>query len=144
MTGFRVVVIDDRPAYANAERFPDGDDFYIDDPATMVPELSINKASYLVIACRGHFEDQRVLSEAISTQAAYIGMIGSRKKVKTIFSDLKKEGSPQEALDRVHAPIGIQIATETPEEIAVSIMAEIIDVRRQKIKPRAKAVLAAE
>ncbi len=134
MTGFRVVVIDDRPAYANTKRFPDGDEFYVDDPATMVPKLNINEASYLVIACRGHLEDQRVLSEAVRTQATYIGMIGSKKKVKTVFSNLKKEGISQEALDEVHAPIGIPIATEIPEEIAVSIMAEIIDHRRRKAR----------
>lgn len=138
MTGFRVAVIDDRPAYANAERFPDGDDFYIEDPATMLPMLKINKASYLVIACRGHLEDQRVLAEAIKTPASYIGMIGSKKKVNTVFSNLKAEGIPQKTLDSIHAPMGLPIATETPEEIAVSIMAEIIDVRRQKTKPQAR------
>jgi len=139
MTGFRVAVIDDRPAYASAERFPDASDFYVEDPTTMVPKLNINKVSYLVIACRGHLEDQQVLAEAVKTPAAYIGLIGSKKKVKTIFSNLQAEGIPKEALDRVHAPIGVPIATETPEEIAVSIMAEIIDVRRQKAKRRTKA-----
>ena len=102
----------------------------------MVPKLKINQASYLVIACRGHLEDQSVLEQAIKTPAGYIGMIGSKKKVKTVFSNLKAAGIPQETLDRIHAPIGLPIATETPEEIAVSIMAEIIDVRRQKAKPR--------
>lgn len=139
MTGFRVAVIDDRPAYANAERFPDANDFYIEDPAVMVPKLKINKASYLVVACRGHLEDQRVLEQAVKTPAGYIGMIGSKKKVKTVFSNLKAKGIPKETLDRIHAPIGLPIATETPEEIAVSIMAEIIDFRRQKAKLRAKA-----
>jgi xanthine dehydrogenase accessory factor len=67
MTGFRVVVIDERPAYANAERFPDADNFYVDDPAEVVPKLKLNKASYLIIACRGHLEDQRVQSKAVPT-----------------------------------------------------------------------------
>ena len=139
MTGFRVVVIDDRPAYANAERFPDADNFHVEDPAEMVSKLKLNRTSYLVIACRGHLEDQRVLAEAVKTPAGYIGMIGSKKKVKTVFSNLKTQGIAQETLDKVHAPIGLSIATETPEEIAVSIMAEIIDVRRQKAKSRTKA-----
>ncbi|MFC1909011.1 XdhC family protein [Chloroflexota bacterium] len=135
-TGFRVAVIDDRPAYANAERFPDADDIYVDDPEMMVSKLKINKASYLVIACRGHLEDQQVLAQAVKTPAVYIGMIGSKKKVKTVFTNLKAEGIPQETLDGIYTPIGLRIAAETPEEIAVSIMAEIISVRRQKNIPR--------
>ena len=86
----------------------------------------------MVIACRGHLEDQRVLAEAVKTPAGYIGMLGSRKKTKTVFSNLRAEGITQEALDRIHSPIGLPISTETPEEIAVSIMAEIIDLRRRK------------
>ena len=134
MTGFRVSVIDDRPAYASAARFPEADEFFVEDPADMVPRLNLNKVSYLVIACRGHLEDQRVLAQVVNTPAGYIGMIGSRKKTKTVFSNLKAEGVTQAALDRIHSPIGLPIATETPEEIAVSIMAEIIDVRRRKNK----------
>lgn len=136
LTGFRVVVVDDRPAYANIERFPDADEFHVEDPALMGPKLNINQASYLVIACRGHLEDQQVLAEAVKTPAVYIGMIGSKKKVKTVFSNLKAHGVTEEALSRVHAPIGVSIATETPEEIAVSILAEMIDVRRQLCEKR--------
>ena len=130
MTGFRIVVIDDRPAYANSDRFPEADEFFVDDPATVVPNLGISKNSYIIIACRGHLEDQRVLEQAVKTAACYIGMIGSKKKVKTVFSNLKANGISQEMLDKIHTPIGLPIATETPEEIAVSIMAEIIDCRR--------------
>lgn len=132
MTGFRVAVIDDRPAYANTDRFPDADDFYVEDPATMVAKLNIGESAYLIIACRGHLDDQRVLEQAIKTPAAYIGMLGSKKKTKTVFLNLKTSGVQKEVLEKVHAPIGLPIATETPEEIAVSIMAEIIDVRRRK------------
>ena len=138
MTGFRIAVIDDRPAYANADRFPDANDFYVDDPATMVSKLNIGTNAYLVIACRGHLEDQRVLEQAIKTPAAYIGMLGSRKKVKTVFSNLRSNGISQEMLDTVRTPIGLPIATETPEEIAVSIMAEIIDTRRKGPKVLAR------
>jgi len=134
MAGFRVVVIDDRPAYANAERFPDADEIHVEDPVDMVSKLAINKVSYLVIACRGHLEDQRVLAQALKTSAGYIGMIGSKKKTKTIFGNLRNEGIGQDLLDRVHAPIGIPIAAETPEDIAISIMAEIVDTARRKTK----------
>lgn len=137
VTGFRVAVIDDRPAYANKDRFPDADEFYVEDPADMVPRLKLNKVSYLVIACRGHLEDQRVLEQALKTQAGYIGMIGSKKKVKTVFSNLKETGVAEEALEKVHAPIGLPMAAETPEEIAVSIMAEIINARRRKVRAMA-------
>ena len=132
MTGFKVAVIDDRPAYANTEKFPDADEFYVEDLADAVPRLPINKVSYLIIACRGHLEDQRVLAQVIKTPAAYIGMIGSKKKTKTIFENLKAEGIDEKLLERVHAPIGLPIAAETPEDIAVSIMAEIVDFRRRK------------
>ena len=131
LAGFKVVVIDDRPAYANKERFPDAEEFYVEDPADAVAQLKLNKASYAVIACRGHLEDQRVLQETLKTQAGYIGMIGSHKKTKTVFANLTDLGVTEDALARIHAPIGLPIATETPEEIAVSIMAEIIDARRK-------------
>jgi xanthine dehydrogenase accessory factor len=134
MTGFRVVVIDDRPAYANAEKFPDADEFHIEDLSEVVPKLEVNKVSYIVIACRGFLEDQEVLAQVLKTNAGYIGMIGSKKKIRTVYDNLKNKGFKQEDLDRVHAPIGLFIATETPEDIAVSIVAEMTDIRRRKIK----------
>jgi xanthine dehydrogenase accessory factor len=131
ITGFRIVAIDDRPAYANKERFPDAEELHVEDPADAVAHLNLNKTSYAIIACRGHLEDQRVLKEVLKTRAGYIGMIGSRKKTKTVFANLVSEGVAPEALNRIHSPIGLPIATETPEEIAVSIMAQIINLRRQ-------------
>jgi len=136
LAGFTITVIDDRPAYANKEKFPDADEFFVEDLTDIIPRLSINKVSYLVIACRGHLEDQSVLAGVLKTPAAYIGMVGSKKKTRTIFDNLKAQGFSQEELNRVHAPIGITMATETPEDIAVSIAAEIIDVRRRKNKPQ--------
>ena len=132
MAGFRVIVVDDRPAYASKERFPDADELYVADPEETIAQLKINKVSYLVIACRGHLEDQRVLAQALKTPARYIGMIGSKKKVKTVFENLRNEGVSQDDLNRVHAPVGLPIAAETPEDIAISIMAEIVDTRRRK------------
>lgn len=134
MLGFRVVVVDERPAYASQERFPEADQIFVEDIVGTLPKLNVNKAAYLVIACRGHLEDQEALAAALNTPACYIGMLGSRKKVKTVFANLTQKGVPEELLKKVHAPIGIPIATDTPEEIAISIMAEIVDIRRQNKK----------
>ena len=132
MVDFRVVVIDDRPEFANAERFPEADEAIAGEMASIMPQLDINSSSYIVIVTRGHQNDSQVLEWAVSTPAAYVGMIGSRKKIHTLFSHLKSKGITQEQLDRVHSPIGLPIGAETPEEIAVSIMAEVIQVHRQR------------
>ena len=131
MAGFRVVVVDDRPAYASPERFPDADEFHVEEPVDALSQLNISKVAYLVIACRGHLDDQRALAQALKTPACYIGMIGSKKKVRTVFDNLKNEGFTDQDLKKVHAPIGLPIAAETPEDIAISIMAQIVDFRRQ-------------
>jgi xanthine dehydrogenase accessory factor len=132
MLGFRVVVIDDRKEFANPRRFPEADETIAQDIEVVIPVLKINKSSYIVIVTRGHILDERVLEWAIRTNAKYIGMIGSRKKNATVFSHLESRGVPRELLETVHAPIGLDINAETPEEIAVSIMAEIIMVKREK------------
>ena len=130
MAGFRVAVVDDRLEYANPERFPEADQTIADDYVNTFSQLSIDNSSYIVIVTRGHAFDQTVLEWAITTQAKYLGMIGSRKKIKTTYDNLKRKGIAEHQLNRVHAPIGLEINAETPEEIAVSIMAEIIKVRR--------------
>lgn len=130
--GFKVTVVDDRPAFANKEKFPEADAVIAQEFDFALPTLKVTRNSYIVIACRGHELDQRVLEWAAMTEARYVGMIGSKKKVKTIFDTLKAKGVPAERLQRVHAPIGVEINSETPEEIAVSIVAELIKVRRQK------------
>jgi xanthine dehydrogenase accessory factor len=129
MVGFRIVVIDDRCEFANAERFPEADETMVGELSSILPKLDIKGSSYVVIVTRGHQHDAQVLEWAVTTQAAYVGMIGSRKKIHTIFSYLKSKGITQEQLDRVHSPIGLAIGAETPEEIAVSIVAELIQVR---------------
>lgn len=131
MVGFRIVVIDDRVEFANAERFPEADETMAGEIAPLLPKLNINGSSYIVIVTRGHQHDAQVLEWAVTTQAAYVGMIGSRKKVATLFSHLQSKGITQAQLDRVHAPIGLAIGAETPEEIAVSIIAEVIQIRRE-------------
>jgi xanthine dehydrogenase accessory factor len=137
MVDFRVTIIDDRPEFANPERFPEADETICEDLATVMNKLEINSSSYIVIVTRGHQNDEQVLQWAAKTNAGYIGMIGSKRKIKTSYAYLKTKGITQEQLDRVHSPIGLAIGAETPEEIAVAIMAEIIQIRRQGtgIKP---------
>jgi xanthine dehydrogenase accessory factor len=139
MVDFRVTIIDDRPEFANAERFPEADETIAEEIAAVTKRLDINSSSYIVIVTRGHQKDTQVLQWAATTPAGYIGMIGSKRKIHTVFSYLKTKGISQEQLDRVHSPIGLPIGAETPEEIAVSIMAEIIQVRHQLNEPKSKS-----
>jgi xanthine dehydrogenase accessory factor len=131
MVGFRVVVIDDRPEFANRERFPEADEVIAQDFPAAFPRLTTNRTSYIAIVTRGHLQDETVLEWAVRTDAAYIGMIGSRKKNQTVFSHLQAKGIPEKRLKEVHAPIGLNINAKTPEEIALSIIAEIVKARRE-------------
>ncbi len=130
---FKVVVIDDREIFANRERFPEADEVIVSEFEKCFDRLSIDESSYLVIVTRGHLYDGIVLEQALKSKARYIGMIGSRKKIGTLYQSLTAKGIAKEALGRVHAPIGIEINSETPEEIAVSIVAELIKVRGESI-----------
>jgi xanthine dehydrogenase accessory factor len=127
--GFRVVVLDDRALFLDRAAFPDADELVVVDFADVVGKLPIDRDSYLVIVTRGHQHDRVVLEQALRTSPRYVGMIGSRSKVATIKAALRDAGFAREALDAVHAPIGIRIAAHSPEEIAVSIVAELINVR---------------
>jgi len=129
LTGFKVVIVDDRDSFANKERFPEADEIIVENFESVFSKLRINDSSYLVIVTRGHLFDERVLELSIKTNAKYVGMIGSKRKIKTIFTNLKSRGATQKQLEKVHTPIGIPIRAETPEEIAVSIMAEVIKVK---------------
>ncbi len=135
LAGFRVVVLDDRPEFACRERFPEVDEIYAQDFSTVFPELMIDDSSYIVIVTRGHLSDEKVLDWAVQTRARYIGMLGSRKKNETVFSHLRSRRVSEELIGRVNAPIGLEIGAETPEEISVSILAEVIKVRRAAGKP---------
>jgi xanthine dehydrogenase accessory factor len=128
--GFRIVVIDEKPEFANRDRFPEANDILFGDFTEAFSQLKLDKSSYVVIVTRSHLSDKLILEWAVNTEAAYIGMIGSKKKVNTIFANLRSKGVCEELLKNVHAPIGLDIDAETPEEIAVSILAEIIKVRR--------------
>jgi xanthine dehydrogenase accessory factor len=129
--GFDVVVIDEREAFANRERYPDAKDIVVADLDQAMAQLTPTTAAYIVSLTPGHLSDMRVLRWAIGTPARYIGMMGSRRKVTGIFQELQKEGVSPERLANVHAPIGLDIGADTPEEIAVSVVAELIACRRR-------------
>jgi len=128
--GFKITVIDDRAEFANPRRFPEAELILAEDFSTAFSKLKINKSSYIVIVTRGHQYDELVLELALKTEPRYIGMIGSKTKNKAVFSHLLAKGISQEQLNKVHAPIGLEIFAQTPEEIAVSILAEVIKARR--------------
>ena len=130
MLGFRVVVIDPRPEYNNAERFPDADSLMIEEYDKVFLKLSVDKNSYIVICTSGHALDEKCLQFAVGTEAKYIGMIGSKKKVKEIKEHLLKKGISRQKLNKVYAPIGLDIGGETPQEIVTSILAEIVKVKK--------------
>lgn len=133
LVDFQTVVIDDRQEFANAERFPRADRVIVVPSSHQSLEaLEIDRDSYLVIVTRGHLHDKTVLEQALKTDAGYIGMIGSRRKRDLIYQELMTKGFSQTDLERVHAPIGLAIGAETPEEIAVSIVAELIQVRAKR------------
>ncbi|MCE5262305.1 MAG: XdhC/CoxI family protein [Deltaproteobacteria bacterium] len=130
MAGFQVTVIDDRAEFANAERFPEAGQVIAEAFSAAFPGLRVNRSAYLVIVTRGHAGDQEVLEWALTTEARYIGMIGSKKKIRTLYQNLEAKGVNREAFSRVHAPIGLEIGALTPEEIAVAIVGQMIQVRR--------------
>lgn len=129
--GLEVTVIDDRPEFANHERFPMAREVkVIDSFRQCLAGLDAN--DYVVIVTRGHLYDQQVLSQALRTDAGYIGMIASRRKRDTLYAALRRDGFSDQDLLRVHSPIGLPIGGESPEEIALSIMAEIQQFRYMK------------
>jgi xanthine dehydrogenase accessory factor len=132
-TGFRVHVIDDREKFASTERLGEGIDVIVDDIPTWLETHTLPPTSYAVVVTRGHKHDIDALRALTKTPVRYVGLIGSRAKVKRIFDALREEGTTPEALKPVHAPIGLDIGAITPQEIAVSILAELIAVKHGKI-----------
>jgi xanthine dehydrogenase accessory factor len=129
--GFHVTVIDDRASFANRERFPSADQIVVRAFAAAIEALALDRHCYLVSVTRGHSFDEEVIRTALQhSRGAFIGMIGSRRRVKATLERIAEGGVSQELLDQVHAPLGMDIAAETPEEIAVSIIAEIVRERR--------------
>lgn len=129
LLGFRMYAVDDRVEFANKERFPEAETLVISDYSRGLENVSVNSNTYIVVATRGHRYDDLALAAAIRTPARYIGLLGSRRKTLEIYKNLLKEKVPPERLREVYAPIGLNIGAITPEELAVSIMAEIIMVR---------------
>jgi xanthine dehydrogenase accessory factor len=130
LAGFNTVIIDNRPQYANRERFPEAVEIFSSSFEESFEQIKPNEFSYLVIVTRGHLEDQTVLRWAVTTQPRYIGMIGSKFKKNAIFKNLLAEGIGAEQLSRVFSPMGLDIGAILPEEIAVSVVAQMISVRR--------------
>lgn len=135
MVGFRVTVIDDRAEFADRNRFPEAAEVrVVPDFDRALSDVPVDGNTYIVIVTRGHLHDRTVLIQALRTPAAYVGMIGSRRKRDAIFGALLKQGFGQADIDRVYSPIGLNIGAETPEEIAVSIVAELIRIRAEREK----------
>jgi xanthine dehydrogenase accessory factor len=133
--GFAVVVVDARPEWANAQRFPQAQRLIVAPLDEAVAQINVTPQTYIAIMTGEHYSDEVALRRVVGLPAAYIGLIGSQRKVKTIFEHLRADGVPEEQLARVHAPIGLPIGGEKPAEIAVSIAAELVQVwRRQKHK----------
>jgi xanthine dehydrogenase accessory factor len=128
--GFSVTVMDDREMYANRERFPRADKVMHGDFAEMLADCPIGPNTYVVMVSRGHKQDETCLRAVVGRGAAYVGMIGSKRRVSTVLRHLAEEGYDLDALERIYTPIGFDLGGETPEEIAVSIIAELIAVRR--------------
>src|SRR5437868_10910515 len=128
---FRIVVVDDRRDLADPIVFDETVQLTFGDIPETIHELEPDESSWIVIVTRGHHLDKDALKAALETNAAYIGMIGSPSKVKRIFKDLLKEGIARERLEQVHAPIGLDLGAETPDEIALSIAAEMVMIRKQ-------------
>ena len=130
LLGYRVYIVDDRPEFSNEARFPYAEDTIVIPYDQWSDQLSMNVNSFVVVATRGHRYDDMALESALRTRARYIGLLGSRRKTLMIYRRLMEQGISKDRIAEVYAPIGLNIGALTPEEIAVSIMSEIIMVRR--------------
>ncbi len=130
-SGFRVIACDDRPEYANPENLPDAHDIVVNDFPSIFPQMIVPDNIYIVVATRGHNHDLDAVIASLRTSARYIGLLGSRRKKALLFKALKDAGFSDKQISRVHIPVGLMINSVTPEEIAISIMAQIIQKRRE-------------
>jgi xanthine dehydrogenase accessory factor len=128
--GFHVMVTDDRTEFANRERVPWADEIVVDDFRALLDRLTLDEDDYVLATTRGHSFDAYIIERTAASRARYVGMLGSRRKREVIFKALEEAGVPSEALERVKVPIGEPIGADTPAEIAVSVVAELIRVRR--------------
>ena len=134
IAGFKSTIVDNRAEHANKEQFPEAEAIYSNGFDQAFSEIEPNENTYIIIVTSGHEYDQSVLRWAVQTDARYIGMIGSRRKIRTIAGQLEKDGISRERLERVNMPIGLDIGAVLPEEIAVAIVAEVIHNRRAGFK----------
>jgi xanthine dehydrogenase accessory factor len=132
MLGYRVLVLDDRPSFATRERFPEAERLLRVDFGDPFRDVPLGPGTHLILVTRGHKYDYEALRDVLrrGIELAYIGMVGSQRRVRAALEQLVREGVPRQRLERVHAPIGLDIEAETPEEIAISVAAELIKVRR--------------
>jgi xanthine dehydrogenase accessory factor len=147
LAGFSTTVVDDRESFANRERFPEAAEVLAGEYEELFPKLLVNETSYLIIVTRGHRDDMRVLRWAVGTPARYVAMIGSKRKVIGVVKELEKEGISPASFERIFAPMGFEIGAVSPEEIAVSVVAEMIAVRRNaesKWRSLSKSIFADE
>jgi len=130
LCGFSIELVDDRPEFGSAERFPEADRITCGRFEDVLRDYPIDSNTYVVCVTRGHKHDETSLGLVAESPAAYVGMIGSKRRVRAVLKHLIEEGTDRAAAERVRTPIGLDIGAETPEEIAISIMAEIIQARR--------------
>ena len=127
--GFRVFIVDDRPLFANSERFPDADGIIVDDFDAGLRSLAMGLNHYVIVATRGHKLDDLALLEAARSKAGYVGLLGSKRKAMLIYRDLFAQGIPEERIAQIHSPVGLNLGGRSPEEIAFSIVAEMLAIK---------------
>ncbi len=130
--GFSYTIIEDREEFAQKERFPDARDIIITSAADINENILFKESDYIAIVTRSHDLDYESLKVVLNSEVKYIGLIASKIKKKQIFARLKEEGFPEEKINQIHSPIGLDIAAQTPEEIAISILAELIQVKNKE------------
>lgn len=127
--GFKVAVLDDRESFASRNRFPHAEEILVGPFESLDPSI-VTENSFILVVTRGHRYDQIAVEQAIQTRARYVGLVGSRRKVQLIVENLLEKGLPAEAFTKLYSPIGIEIGSETPAEIAISVLAELIAIRK--------------
>lgn len=132
--GFQVSVVDDVPDFLKREYFPDIEDVYIEDMEVFAKSVSSDPKTYIIVLSRGFSRDEAILGQLLKKEFRYIGMIGSRRKLENIVETLQAEGIPKEAFSILKSPVGLDIGAETPEEIAISIAAEIMAIKKGKLR----------
>ena len=140
--GFRVLVMDDRERYATRERFPESEGVVVGDFSTCAEALGIGERSFVLVVTRGHKGDAVAIASCLPRQPRFLGLLGSKAKMVHVFTDLVERGFSSEDLTRVETPVGIEIGAETPEEIAISIVARMIAVRRGIAAERIRSMAA--